>query len=187
MEPASPRRIISAPVVVAGAPTHVDRLDAGPRGGPDRLVIAVANGCVVAQRLAQRPEVQHGAALRLSRFVLHIEAEPPLLAADAEPIRAARSCGRREGVLLQQVVDGDAALVLKIGAPAKSRARVQHDIEQPGLAGRIPVHALTPTRRRALAPPRARGHEGPRLRRASRPPGRFAQGWRRRSRRRSCA
>ena len=87
--------------------------------------------------------------LRHAQVVLDIEEEPPLLAADAQPIGAARSARRGEGVLLQQVVNGDAALVLVVRAAPESGGRIQHDLDQPVRAGRVPVHVFTPTRRRA--------------------------------------
>ena len=122
---ASSCRMISAPSLWQGAPTHVDRLDLRDlRRGPDRLVVAVADGRVVAQRMAQRRKQQHGLGLRNAPdVVLDIEEEPSfLLPADAQPDRGRPGrFHRRDAVLLQQVVDGDAAFVLVDPGPGEIR------------------------------------------------------------------
>ena len=113
------------------APRHVDRLDLRSRGLANRLIIAVADGEIVADRTAEAREAQHQLFHRVATFLRDGERQPPVLHGEGQIVRAHRPAFHRaqrlEAVFLDQIENGDAPLLLDIGIAPDDRIFVQFD------------------------------------------------------------
>ena len=113
------------------APAHVDRLDLVGRRGADRLVIAFADQIVVLDDAAQRRQREQMRHHRRAVLEANVEHQPVAVDRQMQRVRAAVVADRREGVLLEQIVDRDRALVLDVRIGAADRSFVEGDGDQP--------------------------------------------------------
>src|SRR5262249_56411118 len=124
-----------ASFVMQATPSHIDRLDAGGRLALDRLVVALAHQEVVLHQAAEGREREH-----------HMHDWVPLLVADGEHqaivgeqqmqrVRAAVMVLEREGVALEQIEDGDLALMLDVYRVAPDRSGIERHLDEPRLLG----------------------------------------------------
>ena len=121
-------------VVVDAAPAHVDRLDLVGRRGADGLIVAVADQVVVLDDAAQRRERKQMRHHRRAVLKADVEHQPVAVDAQMQRVGTAVVADRREGVLLEQIVDRDRALVLDVRVGAADRFFVERDGDQALLA-----------------------------------------------------
>ena len=140
--------------VVQAAPAHVDRLDLAGRRRADRLVVALADHVIVLDDPPERRQRQDVGDDRLAALARDREHQPALDQRQLQPVGpVAGIVDRAEAVLLDEVEDGDGALVLDIGRRAADRF-VELDVDQPCVAGRSrPGHAIHRLRRIATERP----------------------------------
>ncbi|ENN87541.1 hypothetical protein RHSP_44317 [Rhizobium freirei PRF 81] len=112
------------------APTHVDRLDAAGGGGADRLIIALADHEVVLHDPAEWRQRQDMRGDHAAVFDANVENELLVDQRQVEQIGAAFMPNGLKAVFLDQIEDGDGALMLDIGRRTADRV-VQDHIAQP--------------------------------------------------------
>ena len=134
-------------LIVDSAPGHVDGLDFGGAGLADRLVIAVADGEIVANR---SPEPAKGKDQSLQRFAIFTadrNDQSALLNAEPELVRSGIAIlmlfERLEIIFLDQIKNGDPSFLLDIGIAPQDRGFIEFD----GYDARIGHSALLPERR----------------------------------------
>src|SRR5712671_1582455 len=115
-------------LVVQRAPAHVDRLDARRARRADRLKVALAHQEIVLDDAAEGRERQEQPLDRRLVGRADIEDQPVLLGAEMQMERPFCGRDRREAVLLEQIEDGDRALVLDVGIAAHDAALVEGDL-----------------------------------------------------------
>src|SRR6266404_750821 len=115
-------------LVVETAPPHVYGFDLHRAGALDRREIALANQEVVLDDAAEWRQRQDDPLAGDVVGAADIEDQPVVLDAESEMERPIIAGDRREAVLLQQVEDGDRALVLDIGIAAHHRLLVERDL-----------------------------------------------------------
>src|SRR5579859_6224381 len=98
------------------ASAHVDGLDLGRRSRLDGVVVAFANGEVVLDDPPEGREGQDHLAQRTVALGANVEHEAIFLDAKMEAVRSAVVADGGEAILLDQVEDGDGALMLDFGA-----------------------------------------------------------------------
>ena len=134
-------------LVVDPAPGHVDGLDFGSAGLADRLIIAVADGKIVPDRPPESTQGEDQRLQRLAIFSADRNDQPALL--DAEPelvgsgIAILMLFERLEIIFLDQIENGDPALLFDIGVAPQNRGFIKFD----GYDARIGHSALLPERR----------------------------------------
>ena len=127
-------------LVVNAAPGHVDGFDLGGGGFANRLIIAVADGEIVADRAAEPAQPQHQRLQQLATLAGNMELQPAIRHRKPQPIRPLVprriGTGRFEAVVFDEIEDGDAPFLFNIGiAPQDCRfvelnmrdARVRHE------------------------------------------------------------
>ncbi|KIU01292.1 hypothetical protein QU38_02300, partial [Staphylococcus aureus] len=119
-------------VVVDAAPRHVDGLDLGGRGVPNRGIIAVADGEVIADRAAEGGEPQDQCLLEGPVCALDLQRQPPFLHREVELVGACIAVRlgalRGEAIFLEQVEDRDPALLLDVRRAPKDSAFVERHV-----------------------------------------------------------
>ena len=75
----------------------------------------------------------------------HFQNEPALAGADAHPERTFGPARRGEPVLLQQVEDGDPALVVDVGVAPDEAVLVERDVDDPMMIGHGPQDPVGPS------------------------------------------
>src|SRR6516162_5330847 len=111
--------------IVNAAPAHVDGLDLVGSRGADRLIVTVADHEVVLHDPPERRQRQQMRHNRRSVLATDVEHEAIAGHADVQGERAVVDVLRREQVLLDQVVDGDRALVLDVRTRTPDRLLVE--------------------------------------------------------------
>src|SRR6185312_11884555 len=114
--------------VVQAAPSHVDRLDARRARRADRLEIALADQEIIFDDAAERRQRHQQPLDRRLVGGADIEDEAILLDAELHMERAIGGRHRLEAVLLEQVEDGDGALMLDVGVAPDDAALVEGDL-----------------------------------------------------------
>src|SRR5579863_6064532 len=121
-------------LVVQGAAAHVERLDAVRRRGADRRVVAVADHEIILHDPAERRQREEMRDYRRTVALADIEHQPAAVDAEIERIRPTIVTHRAEAVLFDQIIDGDRALMLDVGARSPDRGFIErHRDEAAGL------------------------------------------------------
>ena len=134
-------------LIVDPAPCHIDRFDFCGTGLADRLVIAVANREIIADRSPEPAQCQDQ---RLQRFAIlpsDRNHQPAFLNAEPELIGSCIAIlmlfERLEIIFLDQIKNGDPSFLLDIGIAPQDRGFIEFD----GYDARIGHSALLPERR----------------------------------------
>src|SRR5439155_11732717 len=101
-------------LVVNAAPPHIERFDLMGRRIADRLEIAFADQKIILDDATERRQRKHDATVRFAVVEPYVEDEAVLFDAEHQTVRTAARPARSETVVLEQIVDGDLALLLDL-------------------------------------------------------------------------
>jgi hypothetical protein len=121
------RRFIMHP-----APGHIDGFNLRSCRFANRLIIGIADGKIIADRTAEPAKAKDQGFQQGAIFARYFERQPPVLHRQPQMIRAFMpGRGRAQGfecILLDQIEDGDASLLLNIGIAPQDRGVIKGDI-----------------------------------------------------------
>lgn len=118
-------------LIMNPAPGHVDGFDFGSAGLADCLVIAVANGEIVADRAPEPTKRQNQSLQRFAIFATDGYHQPPFLDAQLQLIGSRIAVimlfQRLEIIVLDQIEDRNASFLLDIGIAPQDCGFVEFD------------------------------------------------------------
>ena len=124
--------------VVQSAPPHVHRFDTGGGRRFDGVVIAFADEKVFADDAPERRQRQHDGVDITLILRSHIEDETGLTDADMQSERPFYFLGESESVFLQEIKNGDPALMINVRIAPYEALLVERDINDPMTIGHGP-------------------------------------------------